>query len=262
MNNIHPTVILGKDVKIGDNVEIKAYSVIDGKTDIGDNCIIEPFVHITGWVKIGKGTKVYSGAVIGGPPQDYSFKGEPGLIEIGEECMIREGVTINVPVHGDTGEKTIIGNNVFLMANSHVGHNSKVGDNSILTNGCLLGGFVVVEENANLAGNVGVHQFCRVGAYAMVGGLGKVVQDVPPFSIADGNPAAVYGLNTVGLKRNGILQEQRTRIKDAFKIFYSSRLMKERLAEMEERYRDDEMIMRLVRFVQSSKRGIVGHHGE
>ncbi len=262
MNNIHPSVILGKNVKLGENVEIKPYCVIEGDIEISDNCVIGPFSHITGWAKIGKGTRIFSGAAIGEPPQDYSFNGEPGLIEIGESCIIREGVTIHTPIHGGNGEKTIVGDNVFLMANSHVGHNSKIGSNSILTNGCLLAGFVVLEESTNMSGNSAVHQNCRVGAFAMIGGLGKVVQDVPPFMIVDGNPAKVYGLNVVGLRRGGFNQEQRTIIKDALRMLYGKGLLKERLAAMEEKYSGNNSVLRLISFVRSSKRGIVSYHGE
>ncbi len=260
MNQIHPTAIIRENVKLGENVIIHPYSVLDGDVEIGNDCVIGPMSHIKGWVKIGKNTSIHSFSTIGDDPQDYSFNGEPGLIEIGENCLIREGVTINTPVHGDQGEKTIIGNNVFLMINSHVGHNSKVGDNSILVNGTLLAGYVTVEENVVTSGNVAIHQFCRVGGFVMIGGLSKVVQDIPPYFMADGNPAVGHGLNSIGLKRKGFNQEQRNVIKDAYKILYSGKLRKEVLEELKEKYSQSEMINRIIQFVENSKRGIIKYN--
>lgn len=257
MTNIHPTAIISKDVSIGEGVFIGPYSVLEGKGEISDGCIIGPHTYLTGWYKIGSKTQIHSGVSIGEPPQDYSFDGAPGLIEIGSGCRIREGASIHTPVHGDQGEKTSVGDNTFLMANSHLGHNDKVGSNCILTNGCLLAGYVTVEDFAILSGNVVVHQMCRVGAYSMTGGVAKVVQDIPPFSLCDGNPAMMHGLNVVGLRRRGINQQQRSIIKNAYRILYSGAGMKDALAEMEEKYGDDETVRHLIDFVRGSKRGIV-----
>lgn len=262
MNNIHPTAFIGKNVILGNNVTILPYTVLDGNIEIGDDCIMGPSAHIKGWVKVGSGTQIHSFSTIGDAPQDYSFDGTPGLVEIGRNCIIREGVTIHTPVHGDEGEKTSIGNNVFLMVNSHVGHNSKVGDNSILVNGTLLAGYVTVEENVVTSGNVAIHQFCRVGAFVMIGGLSKVVQDVPPFIMTDGNPAIAHGINAVGLKRKGFGQEERTIIKNAYKILYSGKARAEALEEMLREYPNNKHILRIVEFVKASKRGIIGYHEE
>jgi UDP-N-acetylglucosamine acyltransferase len=261
MNQIHPSALIGSDVKLGNDIIIGPYTVIEGNVTIGDGCVIGPSSYITGWVKIGKNCRIYSFSAIGNHPQDYSFNGEPGQIILGDNCLVREGATVHTPVHGDKGETTVIGNNVFLMGNSHVGHNSKVGDNCQLVQGSMLAGFVTVENDVIISGNAAVHQFCRVGAYSMIGGISKVVQDIPPYMTADGNPATGYGLNSIGLKRKGIGQEQRTRIKEAYRVLFSGKGRKEALEEMRAAYSGDELIERIVVFVESTKRGIVSYHG-
>ncbi len=260
MNQIHPSALVGKNVKLGNNIKIGPYSVIDGDIEIGDGCIIGPFSYITGWVRIGKNNRIHSFAAVGNPPQDYSYKDEPGLILIGDDCMIREGATIHTPVHGDTGEQTVLGNNIFLMGNSHVGHNAKVGDNSQLVQGSILGGHVILENDVILGGNSAVHQHCRVGAYTMIGGMSKLTQDVPPYLLVDGVPATGYGLNSIGLKRKGIGQDQRNKIKDAYRILFSGKSRQEALEEIKAIYAGNELIERLVLFVEMSKRGIIGYH--
>lgn len=263
MGNIHPSAVLGKDVKLGENVTIHPYVVIDGNVEIGDNCTIFPFVYITGWVKIGRNNKIHSSASIGEPPQDYSFDGTPGLVEVGDNCLLREGVTIHTPVHGDQGEVTRVGSNVFLMSNVHIGHNVKVSDNVVMASGCVVGGYSIVEEYAFLSGNVAVHQFCRVGAYAIVGGVTKVAQDMPPYLMADGNPLTCHSVNVVGLKRRGFSQEQRSQIKDFYKTLYDrSRPRRESLTLLEESTKGNEILSRIVKYVKDSKRGLVSFHGE
>ncbi|OHD57042.1 MAG: acyl-[acyl-carrier-protein]--UDP-N-acetylglucosamine O-acyltransferase [Spirochaetes bacterium GWF1_51_8] len=259
MNDIHPTAIIGQDVVLGDGIKIHPYAVLDGKVEIGDGCIIGPYVHLTGWVKIGKRTKVYAHASIGEDPQDYTFDGTPGLCEIGDDCLIREGVTIHTPVHGDEGCKTSVANGAFLMANCHVAHNVEVGEKAIVANGTLLAGFVKVGEKVFLSGNIGIHQFCWIGAYSIVSPCAKVVQNVPPFMTADGNPAIVHGLNVVGLRRNNFPETQRSKIKDAYKmLYYSGMGFRDACDEIEAKYSSDEWVMKLVTFVRESKRGIIG----
>lgn len=260
MSDIHPTAVLGKNVKIGKDVKILPYCVIDGDVEIGDGCEIGPFVHVTGWVKMGGGCKVYAGAAIGTSPQDYSYDGTPGLVEIGEKCLIRESATIHTPVVKDhPGDKTVLGDGVFMMANSHVGHNVKIGSGTVLVNSAAMGGYVVVEENVFLSACVCVHQFCRIGAYAIVGAVTKVAQDVPPFVMADGNPPLYHGLNVVGLRRRGFEQERRTRIKNVFQKLYSGISFREACDEIESEYGSDEDAKRIVEFVRAAKRGIISN---
>ncbi len=263
MSEIHPASVIGKDVKIGKNVIIHPYTVIDGDIEIGDNCEIGPFVTIKGWVKMGDSIKIHSFAAIGEPPQDYSFNGEKGLIEIGSSTVIREGVTIHTPVNGNNGEKTIVGNSCFLMANSHVAHNVKLGDNVVLANGCLLAGYVIIEDFVFLSGNVAVHQHCRIGEYSIVGGLTKITQDVPPYSMVDGNPGEYQGINAIGLKRRNIAIEDRNIIKEAYKIFYDrTRTRSESIKILEEKYSSNKYVKHIVEFIKASKRGIIDSHYE
>lgn len=259
MSKIHPTAIIGPEVKLGNNVSVGAYAVLDGDITVGDDCIIGPYVHTDGWVRIGRGTKIFMSCSIGEAPQDYSWDGQKGLVEIGEDCIIREFVTVHTPVRGAEGLKTSIGNHVFLMATSHVAHNVQIGDHSVVANGTLLAGFVIVEDNVFLSGNIGVHQNCRIGAYSIVGAVAKVAQDIPPFTMADGHPAETHGLNVVGLRRKGINQEERNRLKDAYKILYSGKGIRDAVADIEAKYPSDPLVSRLTTFVKATKRGIASH---
>lgn len=262
MNNIHSTAIIGPEVELGDNVTIHPYALLDGKIKIADGCVVGPYTHLTGWVTIGEGTKIYSGACIGEDPQDYSYDGSKGLVEIGKNCLIREHVTIHTPVHGAEGEKTIVGDGAFLMANSHMAHNTKLGANSVIANGCLMAGYVIIEENAFVSGNVGIHQHCRVGAYSIVGAVSKIAQDVPPFVMSDGNPLLFHGLNVVGLRRRNINQEDRNIIKAVYKILYGGAGMRDAVAEIEATYPENSYAKRIAEFVRASKRGIISCHAE
>ncbi len=262
MNNIHKTAVIGPDVTLGQDVTVSPYAVLDGRVTLGDGCVIGPFVHITGNVTIGKSVRIHSGAALGEPPQDVTWDGAPGPVTIGDGCVLREGVTVHTPIHGDKDGSTAVGPNCFLMANSHVAHNVKMGEGVILANGCLLAGFVEVGEYAFLSGNVAVHQFCRIGAYTMTGGVCKIVQDLPHYMLADGSPALVHGLNVVGLRRRGFNAEQRNSIKEAYRILYSGRSRQDIVAKLEQNFRDRDYVLRLADFLKSSKRGIVGHHGE
>jgi UDP-N-acetylglucosamine acyltransferase len=257
MNNIHPTAILGPDVVLGDNVTIEPYAVLDGRITLGDGVRVGPFVHLTAWVEVGAGTRIFAGAAIGEPPQDYSWDGVPGLVKIGEKCILREYVTVHTPVKGGEGEMTTVGNEAFLMANVHIAHNVKIGSHTVVANATLFGGWVSVGENAFVSALCAVHQNSRIGDYAIVGHQSKITQDVPPFMMCDGNPAVIHGLNVVGLRRKGIDSAQRAKIKDAFKMLYSGGSIREANAEIEAKYSSDELVMKLVNFVKASKRGIV-----
>jgi UDP-N-acetylglucosamine acyltransferase len=262
MSGIHPTAIIGKNVKLGSNVTVSPYSILEGDIEIGDGCHIGPYVQIKGIVRMGKNNKVHSNATIGDDPQDLSWDGKPGLVVVGDNNSIREGVTIHSPIRGGEGGTTVLGNDCLLMVNSHLGHNVKLGNGVILANGCVLGGFVEVGDYAFLSGNVASHQNCRVGAYSMTGGLSKITQDIPPYTMVNDNPASFYGLNVVGLKRRGFNQEQRTRIKDAYNIIYGNKPRKEVLEELETKYGNDPIIREIIDFVGASKRGIAGFHEE
>lgn len=263
MSDIHSTAIIGQDVVIGEGVKIHPYCILEGKIEIGDGCEIGPYVYIKGWVQIGKNTKIYAGAVIGEDPQDHSYDGVQGLVQIGSDCLIREYVTIHSPVVSDKGNRTICGNHVMLMATSHMGHNSVVEDNAILANSALLAGYVQVGKGAFLSGNVAVHQFCRIGAYVIIGAVSKAAADIPPFAMSTGSPAVFHGLNVVGLRRNGFDQNQRSAIKGAYSILYSGKGYRDALEEIKATYPDDPNVNMIVEFVSEAlkNRGIASLHG-
>ncbi|OGV54646.1 MAG: acyl-[acyl-carrier-protein]--UDP-N-acetylglucosamine O-acyltransferase [Lentisphaerae bacterium GWF2_52_8] len=253
---IHPSAIISPGAVLGRNVRVGAFAIIEHETQIGDDCIIEDAACVKAYTKIGAGSRIFRGAVLGHLPQDYKYKEDRSFVIIGKGNMIREFVTIHRGTERDSA--TVLGDNNMLMAYSHIGHNSRVGSNVIIANGSQISGHVEIEDRAFLSGLVAVHQFTRIGKFAMVGGCTKIVQDVPPFMTVDGNPAAIYGLNSVGLKRAGFSSEARMELKKALKeLLVKSRPLKEVLSAVSERFRGSEDVRYLVDFIRSSKRGIV-----
>jgi len=253
---IHPTAIVSPDAVLGKNVSVGAFAIIENDTEIGDDCIIEDAACVKANTKIGAGSRIYRGAVLGHLPQDYKYKEDRSFVVIGKGNMIREFVTIHRGTERDSA--TCIGDNNLLMAYSHIGHNSQVGSNVIIANGSQISGHVDIEDRAFISGLVAVHQFTRIGKFAMVGGCTKIVQDVPPFMTVDGNPAAIRGLNSIGLKRAGFSSAARMELKRALKeLFVRNKPVKDVLAAVEERFGGSEEVRYLVDFIRSSKRGMV-----
>jgi UDP-N-acetylglucosamine acyltransferase len=246
---IHPTALLGK-VDIGPNV------TIGPEVEIGDGTIVGANTIILQRTKIGKDNKIGEGAVIGTPPQDIKYKGERSEIIIGDRNIIREFVTIHLATGENT--KTIIGNDNYIMMHAHIPHNCEIGNHVVVGGYVGLSGFTKVYDHVVIGGLTGIHQFVRIGAYAMIGGASKIVQDVPPFMLVEGNPAKVRCVNSIGLQRKGISQEAQTEIKKAFKILYESRLPQSKaLEEIKKRLRPLDEINLLIDFLQKeSKRGI------
>jgi len=233
---IHPTAIIEDYVDIGVDCEIAAYAVIKRFTRIGDR------------------NRIFEHAVIGGEPQDVKFKGERSYLDIGDDNLIREFCTLH-RANGE-GETTRIGSRNFFMVGVHVAHNCQIGDDNIFANEVALAGHIRVEDHVFISNNVGAHQFVRMGRYAMVGGKSKIVQDVLPFFITDGNPARVRGINSVGLRRAGFSEEATRALKDAYrKLFRSAMPVQDALRELEQV--DDENVSHLVRFIRSSMRGFI-----
>ena len=222
MASIHPTAIVDPAADIGHEVAIGPYCVIEGEVRIGDGSQIGPHVHIQRYTTLGKACQVHAGTVLGGDPQDRKFKGERSYLEIGDRNILREHVTL----HRARGEdaKTLLGNDNMIMAYCHVGHNCIIGNHVMMANYTGISGHVIVEDRATISGHVGVHQFVRIGGLAMVGGCSKVVQDIPPYMTADGHPCKVYGLNKVGLERNGFSSKVRSELRQAYKLLYRSDL--------------------------------------
>ena len=232
--SIHPTAIIEDHVEIGPNCEIGAYAVVKKFTSIGAR------------------NRIFEHAVVGGEPQDIKFKGEQSYLEIGDDNLIREFCTLH-RASGE-GETTRIGSRNFFMIGVHVAHNCVIGDDNIFANEVALAGHITLEDHVFLSNGVGAHQFVRMGRYAMVGGKSKIVQDVLPFFITDGNPARVRGLNSVGLQRGGFSEEARRALKDAYrKLFRSPTPIADALAELEQV--DNEHVSHLLNFIRGSKRG-------
>jgi len=231
---IHPTAVIEDHVEIGPDCEIGAYAVIKRFT------------------RIGARNRIFEHAVIGGEPQDVKFKGETSYLEIGDDNIIREFCTF----HRANGEglTTRIGSRNFFMVGVHVAHNCVIGDDNIFANEVALAGHITIEDHVFVSNNVGAHQFVRMGRHAMIGGKSKIVQDVLPFFITDGNPARVRGVNSVGLQRAGFSEEARRALKNAYKLLFRSKKpvadVLDQLAQV-----NDEHVGHLVGFIRGSKRG-------
>jgi len=253
---IHPTTIIGKNVRIGSNVHIGPFNVIDDDVVIGDGTSIGNSNTIKNFTNIGGNCKIYHHCVIGELPQDLKFGGEKTTVEIGNNTVIREFTSI----HRGTNErgKTTIGDNCFLMAYSHIAHDCKVGNNVTLINLATLGGHVEVDDWALISGSVMVHQFVKIGAHSIIGGNYRVAQDVPPFITAVGDPLRYAGINTVGLKRRGFSSEERMEIKRAYRIFFRSGLKKvEALVKLRAEFPSSKNVQTLIGFIERSDRGII-----
>lgn len=237
--HIGPFSTVGPEVKLGDNVKLTSHVVVDGDTTIGSNTEIFPFVSI------GLG------------PQDLKYGGEPTSTIIGEGNTIREFVTIHRGTAGGGG-KTSIGDNNLFMAQAHVAHDCQLGSDIIMANAATLAGHVEIADRANVGAYSGVHQFCRVGVEAFIGGYSVVVKDAPPFAIIQGNHAKCYGLNRVGLKRRGHSKETIEKLNRAYHLLLSAKLNTSQAVErIREEITDCPEVDVLVNFIESSKRGIV-----
>ncbi len=257
MAKIHPTAIIGTTAEIGADVEVGPYSVIGDNVRIGDACVIGPHVVIHPYTTIGQRCRVHAMAVLGDLPQDLSFPGGATYVDIGDDCVIREGVTVHRGTKPET--RTVIGNQCFLMAFSHVAHNVQLGDRVIVANGVLLAGYVEVGEGAFISGTVVIHQFVKIGRLAMLGGQSGIGKDVPPFCTTESSERnRIAGLNLVGLKRAGFTPPERKEIKRAFEMLYHSGLnTSQALDKMKEEFPEGPA-SEIWRFIEKSDRGICG----
>jgi UDP-N-acetylglucosamine acyltransferase len=259
--SIHPTAVVDPGAVIGANVAIGPFAFIDRDTQIGDGCVIGPHSVILRYTSLGRNCRVHACAVLGDLPQDLAFKDEPSYVKIGANCVFREGVTI----HRGTkpGTSTIVGDNCFLMANSHLAHNVQLGNGVIIANGALLAGYVEVGERAFISGNAVIHQFVRIGRLAMLSGVSGIGKDVPPFCTTVGVCRnRIAGLNVVGLRRAGIGPEERQAIRSTIKILYRSGLNVSQALERIKKEFTQPAVQEICAFVEASKRGICTMHAE
>ncbi|MBF0331892.1 MAG: acyl-ACP--UDP-N-acetylglucosamine O-acyltransferase [Candidatus Omnitrophica bacterium] len=258
-NSIHPTAVIGLDVKLGHDLLIGPYAVIDGEVTIGDGTEVGAHATVSGWTTIGKGCRIFPHASIGSDPQDKKYKrGDKTCLEIGDNNIFREFVTVN---RGTTegGAITRIGNNNLFMAYAHVAHDCTVGNDCVFANSGTLAGHVVVGDRVVIGGLTAIHQFCRVGTMAMIGGCSRVIQDIPPYSLCVGGPALVYNLNAVGLRRAGMTASQMKHLKEAFRLMFHSGLAKNSaIDQIEKEVEQINEVKHLVAFAKDSQRGLCG----
>jgi UDP-N-acetylglucosamine acyltransferase len=255
-NMIHSTAIVHPGAKIAEGVSIGPYAVIGEHVTIGAGTSVGPHAVIEGWTEIGRDNRIFQFASVGADPQDLKFHGEKSWLRIGDGNIVREFVTLHRGTEGGGGE-TRIGNESLFMAYSHVAHDSIVGNRVILANGATLAGHVQVDDFAILGGLCAVHQFTRVGAHAMISGGAMVAQDIPPYSIAQGDRAKTVGINLVGLKRRGFSPEVIGAIKQAYKLVFRSGLrLEEALTRIDEDLEKSPELEQFVQFIRGSQRGV------
>lgn len=253
---IHPTAIIDPQAELGADVEVGPYCVISGPVILGEGCQLRSHVVLTGPSRIGPRNVFYPFACVGERTQDLKYHGEPTSLEIGEGNTFREQVTVH---RGTSGEgQTKIGNHGHFLAYAHIAHDCQVGDQVIFSNNGTLAGHVIVEDHVVIGGLTAVHQFCRIGRHAITGGCSKIVQDIPPYMIADGNPAEIRGINKVGLERRGFSEQALRSIREAYKILYRSDLNTQPAVEkLEAEFPGSSEISHLIAFIRGSERGII-----
>jgi len=256
MITIHPTAIVSSKAEIQGSLKVGPYAIIEDDVVIGDNCEIGPHAVLYNGARLGKNIKIYQSASVANIPQDLKFLDEPSVFEIGDNTVIREFATLH------RGTKSLgyskIGKNCLVMAYGHVAHDSIIGDNCILANGVQIAGHVEVEDWVIIGGLTPVHQFCKIGKHAMIGGGVRVGTDIPPFVLAAGEPLRFNGLNLIGLKRRGFTLKQIEDLKDTYNLLFRSNLnisqAKERIIA---KYPENENVSSVINFLAASSRGLI-----
>ena len=254
--NISPTALIDPSAQIGNNVSVGHYSIIEKNVIVGDGTWIDAHAHIKPYTTVGKDCKIFHGAVVGEIPQDIKYNGEKSKLIIGNSTTIREFCTLNRGTV-DKG-KSEIGSHCLLMAYVHIAHDCFVGDHSILANGVQLGGHVEIGKYVTIGGLTPVHQFCKIGDYSFIGGGLRIVQDIPPYILAMGEPLKFSGLNTVGLRRKNFSQETRKQIKEAYRYIYQSDLNRSQaISQIQKDLNNVDEIDCIVDFIGKSDRGLI-----
>ena len=255
MVRIHPTAQVHPRACLHEGVEVGPYSIVEEGVEIGEGTIIRAHTVVQKGTKVGRKCEIGPFAILGGPPQDVAYRGEPTFLEIGDRNIIREYVSIHRASR--EGEATKVGSDNFIMAYSHIGHDCKIGNQVVITSYAGISGHVLIEDMAIIGGQVGLHQFVRIGTLAMVGGNSAFNKDVPPYTMASGRPGRVFGLNVVGLRRKGVSPEVRRALSRAFRIFYRSGLNTSQALEKIKKEVDlYPEVLHFVEFIESSGRGV------
>ncbi len=250
---IHKSSFIESNAKIGKDVKIGPFCFIGPNVELGDEVELISNVHIEGNTKIGKKTKIFPFASIGTAPQDLKYKGEKNSLEIGENNVIREYVTINPGTTGG-GNKTVIGNNCLLMISSHVAHDCKLGNNVVIANNVPLGGHVTIEDSVVIGGNSAVQQFTRIGRLAMIGGMTGVLKDVIPFGLSFGNRNYLKGINLIGLRRKKYDNKKIIELDQAYKKIFSSNNLQENVEKINGEYKENELVQEVTNFIEKDKK--------
>jgi UDP-N-acetylglucosamine acyltransferase len=250
--NIHSTSIVSSGASLGPGISVGPHAVIEEDTEIGEGSDIRAHAVIKRFTTLGPANIVHEGAVLGGEPQDVGFVDCRSYLRIGSNNRIREGVTIHRGTQPES--ETVVGSNCFLMANAHVAHNCHIGNSVIIANNVALAGYVDIQDQVFISGGVVVHQFCRIGRLAMIGGNSKIVQDCLPYVITDGMPGRAHGLNIVGLRRAGFKSGALQNLKEAYRLLLRSRLsLEDALRSLE--HLNDPLVAHLIDFARNSSRG-------
>ena len=250
-NGIHPSAIVEPGARLGDGVRIGPYSIVGRDVELGDGVELVSHAVVSGRTTIGARTRIFPFASIGHQPQDLKFKGEPSTLAIGADCIIREGVTMNPGTEGG-GLVTVVGDRCAFLANSHVGHDCRIGNNVIFSNNVMLAGHCTVGDYAILGGGAAVIQFARVGPHAFVGGMSGLENDLIPYGMALGNRAYLSGLNIVGLQRRDFSRNQIHDLRRAYRLLFAQEgTLLERVADVAEEFKDHPTVMEIVAFIKA-----------
>jgi UDP-N-acetylglucosamine acyltransferase len=254
---IHPTAIISPQAHLGPGVEIGPYCLIEANVRLGERCKLHSHVVIHGHSEIGSDNEFFPFAAIGTKSQDLKYAGEPTSLIIGDRNVFRENTTVHRGTREDS--PTRVGSDNLCLSYSHIAHDCQVGDHIILSNNGTLAGHVVVGDYAIISGLTAVHQFCRVGEHSITGGVSKIVQDIPPFTIADGNPASIRGINQVGLQRRGFSDEDIRALRTAYKkLFLKKDLnLAQAIEALDPTLRGNAKVSQLLTFIESSERGVI-----
>ena len=250
---IHKSSVIDSKAKISKNVKIGPFCYVGPNVVLSENVELVSNVHIEGNTKIGKGTRIFPFASIGTQPQDLKFKGEKNSLDIGENNLIREYVTVNPGTKGG-GSKTKIGNNCLFMISSHVAHDCKIGNNVIIANNVPLGGHVTIEDSVVIGGNSAVQQFTRIGRLAMIGGMTGVLKDVIPFGLSIGNRNHLQGLNLIGLRRKKYDNQKIMGLSKAYKEIFASKNFHENLSKINVEHKGNELVNEVITFIEKDKK--------
>ena len=250
-NGIHPSAIVEPGARLGDGVKIGPYSIVGRDVELGDGVELVSHAVVAGRTTIGARTRIFPFASIGHQPQDLKFKGEPSTLAIGADCIIREGVTMNPGTEGG-GLVTVVGDRCAFLANSHVGHDCRIGNNVIFSNNVMLAGHCTVGDFAILGGGAAVIQFARVGPHAFVGGMSGLENDLIPYGMALGNRAYLSGLNIVGLQRRGFSRQDIHDLRRAYRLLFAAEgTLAERAEDVSQGFKDHPIVTEILEFIRA-----------